>query len=87
DVKGACPVCSSKLVQRNTKKGKKFYGCSSYPTCKFMTWDEPTSDNCPNCGKTLFKGRGKVSCLNEGCGYEKAATRSKTKKTDEADEG
>lgn len=87
DIKGSCPVCSSKLVQRNTKKGKKFYGCSSYPTCKFMTWDEPTADNCPNCGKTLFKGRGKVACLNEGCGYEKVSTRKRTKKTDEADEG
>ncbi len=87
DIKGACPICSSKLVQRNTKKGKKFFGCSSFPNCKFMTWDEPTADNCPDCGKTLFKGRGKVHCLNEGCGYEKASTRSRAKKTDETNEG
>ena len=86
DIKGACPICSSKLVQRNTKKGKKFFGCSSYPNCKFMTWDEPTAENCPNCGKTLFKGRGKVHCLDENCGFEKAATRKKTKKTDEQNE-
>lgn len=79
DIKGACPICSSKLVQRNTKKGKKFFGCSSYPNCKFMTWDEPTAENCPNCGKTLFKGRGKVHCLDENCGFEKAATRKKNK--------
>ncbi|MBQ3550722.1 MAG: type I DNA topoisomerase [Clostridia bacterium] len=86
DIKGACPICSSKLVQRNTKKGKKFFGCSSYPNCKFMTWDEPTAENCPTCGKTLFKGRGKVHCLDENCGFEKAATRKKTKKTDEQNE-
>lgn len=86
DIKGACPICSSKLVQRNTKKGKKFFGCSSYPNCKFMTWDEPTAENCPTCGKTLFKGRGKVHCLDESCGFEKAATRKKTKKTDEQNE-
>ena len=86
DIKGACPVCSSKLVQRNTKKGKKFYGCSSYPSCKFMTWDEPTADNCPECGKTLFKGRGKLACLSEGCGYEKATSRKKSAKTEEQNE-
>ncbi len=86
DIKGACPICSSKLVQRNTKKGKKFFGCSSYPNCKFMTWDEPTAENCPTCGKTLFKGRGKVHCLDENCGFEKAATRKRTKKTDEQNE-
>lgn len=86
DIKGACPICSSKLVQRNTKKGKKFFGCSSYPNCKFMTWDEPTAENCPTCGKTLFKGRGKVHCLDENCGFEKAATRKRSKKTDEQNE-
>ena len=87
DIKGACPLCSSKLVQRNTKKGKKFYGCSSYPNCKCMTWDEPTDEKCPQCGKTLFKGRGKLHCADEACRYEKAVTRKKTsKKTVESDE-
>ena len=88
DIKGACPICSSKLVKRNTKTRHTFYGCSSFPTCKFMTWDEPTAENCPQCGKTLFKTRGKVHCLAEGCGFEKASTRKKTvKKKEETDEG
>lgn len=86
DVKGTCPLCDSKLVQRSTKKKKKFYGCSSYPDCKFMTWDEPTDEKCPNCGKTLFKGRGKIHCADENCGYSKAAARKKTaEKSDEND--
>lgn len=80
DLPGSCPQCSSKLVQRNTKKGKKFYGCGGYPNCKFMTWDEPTKDICPECGRTLFKNRGKVKCLAEGCGYEKTVTRKRAKK-------
>lgn len=80
DLPGACPQCGSKLVQRNTKKGKKFYGCGGYPNCKFMTWDEPTKDVCPECGRTLFKNRGKVKCLAEGCGYEKTVTRKRAKK-------
>jgi DNA topoisomerase-1 len=87
DIKGSCPVCDSKLVQRNTKKGKKFYGCGSFPKCKFMTWDEPTAENCPTCGKTLFKGKGKLHCLTENCGFEKEITRKRTtKKSDEANE-
>ncbi len=81
DVKGSCPVCDSKLVQRSTKKGKKFYGCGSFPSCKFMTWDEPTADSCPMCGKTLFKGKGKLHCMTENCGFEKAVTRKKSTKT------
>ena len=87
DIKGACPVCDSKLVQRNTKKGKKFYGCASFPNCKFMTWDEPTAENCPTCGKTLFKGRGKLHCLNENWCYEKEVSRKKAvKRKDETNE-
>ncbi len=86
DLPGTCPECGSNLVQRNTKKGKKFFGCGSYPKCKFMTWDEPTKELCPECGKTLFKNRGKVKCLAEGCGYEKTATRRKAKKEETSDE-
>ena len=37
-------------------------------------------ENCPECGKALFKKRGGViSCLNEGCGFEKKASRKKGK--------
>ena len=86
DLPGSCPQCGSSLVQRNTKKGKKFFGCGSFPKCKFMTWDEPTKETCPDCGKTLFKNRGKVKCLDENCGYEKAATKRKSKKEAETDE-
>ena len=36
-----------------------------------MTWYVPTKDNCPSCGKTLFKpsgrGRQKAFCINEEC--------------------
>lgn len=60
-----------------------------------MTWYVPTKDNCPSCGKTLFKhsgrGRQKAFCINEDCpefvpedkrGYKKkaAADKKTTKK-------
>lgn len=35
-----CPRCGGKLVLRTAKKGKnvghKFYGCSNYPSCRFI---------------------------------------------------
>lgn len=88
EIPGECPVCKSKLVKRNTKSKHVFYGCSSYPNCKFMTWDEPTKNTCPTCGGTLFKNRGKLRCLVENCGYEAAVTRRKTaKKSEQENEG
>ena len=76
DAIGACPVCGGKIVARRSKKGAKFYGCSNYPGCKFMTWDDPTKESCPQCGSTLFVKRNfryrvGVHCLKEGCGYER----------------
>ena len=31
----SCPECGSKLKERVSKTGSKFFGCSNYPTCKF----------------------------------------------------
>ena len=43
-----------------------------------MTWDQPTAETCPKCGKSLFKRRGGlIVCLNEDCGYERKAERKK----------
>ncbi|MBQ5810467.1 MAG: type I DNA topoisomerase, partial [Clostridia bacterium] len=69
-----CPVCGGKVLQKKSRNGKKYFGCEHNPKCSFMTWDDPTSEKCPNCGKSLFKRRGGVLlCLAEGCGYEAAA--------------
>ena len=62
-----------------------------------MTWNVPVKDNCPECGKTMFKlsgkGRNKPFCMNESCpnflpedkrGFKKKKTAdagSKEKKT------
>ena len=76
-----CPVCGSKVIEKKSKKGYTFFGCSNYPECNFMTWDKPTDEICPECGKSLFKHTGgKLVCLNEGCGYEKKAERKRKSK-------
>ena len=69
-----CPKCGGQVVVRHTKKGRVFYGCSNYPKCDFISWDEPTKEKCPRCGKTLLKKKGKIPkyyCVTPDCGYEK----------------
>ncbi|MBQ8533903.1 MAG: type I DNA topoisomerase [Clostridia bacterium] len=84
ECKGTCPVCGGKMLERKSKRGYKYFGCEKYPECTFMTWNEPISDTCPKCGKTLFKKRGGIIlCENEGCGYETKATRTQKAKTEE----
>ena len=83
ETEGNCPVCGNKVISKKSRKGHTFFGCSGYPECTFMTWDTPTKDNCPDCGKTLFRSRGNViKCLNEGCGYEKKGSKKQEKDED-----
>jgi len=68
-----CPVenCTGELVERISKKKKKFYGCSRYPDCDFVTGLQPKEGECPSCGApVLFSFRGKLSCLRKGCGWK-----------------
>lgn len=81
ETKATCPVCGGKVIEKKSKRGFAFYGCGNYPECNFMTWDKPTDDLCPQCGKSLFKRKGGiVACLNEGCGFEKKAERKRKAK-------
>ena len=73
---GVCPKCGGAIVAKKSKNNRKFFGCSNYPNCDFVTWNEPAAEKCPNCGKTLFKKKGRnagLFCLTEGCGFEKDA--------------
>lgn len=76
DTGGKCPLCGGNMLQRKSAKGRVYYGCSRYPECRFMTWDEPTPRLCPQCGGTLFKRRGQLVCLKEGCGYAQPSPRA-----------
>ncbi len=73
-----CPVCGGEVIEKKSKRGFTFYGCGNWPDCNFMTWDKPTEEKCPNCGKSLFKRKGGIiACLDESCGFEKKAERKK----------
>ena len=40
-----CPECGSGIVERKSRRGK-FYGCSAYPKCKFISTYTPTTKKC-----------------------------------------
>ena len=79
-----CPKCGGEVIEKKSKKGYTFYGCSNWPDCDFMTWDKPTDETCPECGKSLFKRKGGLTvCLGEGCGFERKTERKSRKKEDQ----
>lgn len=71
----ACPVCQGQVVERKTRRGRTFYGCSNYPECEFTSWQRPLGINCPECGQfmVLKPRRNKASqavCSVKECGYQ-----------------
>jgi DNA topoisomerase I len=69
----SCPKCQKgDVVQRNSKKGKIFYGCSSYPACNFALWSKPTGEKCPDCESLLvYSFKNKIKCSSKECKFEK----------------
>ncbi len=76
-----CPRegCEGSLVERTSKRGKIFFGCSRYPQCNYAIWDKPVVAPCPQCGSPFMvekstKKRGTYyACLSDGCGYQQPA--------------
>ncbi|EAK9998698.1 type I DNA topoisomerase [Campylobacter lari] len=49
-----CPSCQEgKIVERFSKRGK-FYGCSAYPKCNYISKYKPSEEKCSECGETLI---------------------------------
>lgn len=64
-----CPNCNGKIIKKRSKRGKIFYGCSSYPNCKTAYWDMPLNEKCPKCGNILLQNPKKIYCAS--CDYIK----------------
>lgn len=72
----SCPnTCGGYVTERRSKRGRIFYGCSSYPNCTFAAWDRPVQGPCPMCqSKYLVRKFSKkdgalIKCPNKECGY------------------
>ncbi len=70
------PDCSGTIVERRSKRGKTFYGCSRYPDCTFASWDKPVDKSCPDCESKYLveketKKEGKfIKCPNRECNFK-----------------
>lgn len=38
-----CPVGGGELIEKRTRTGRTFYGCSRYPDCQWSSWKKPVA--------------------------------------------
>ncbi len=50
-VNAKCPQDGGEIVVRHTRRGKTFYGCKNWPTCKFASWTKPKPSSPPTSGE------------------------------------
>jgi DNA topoisomerase-1 len=79
-IDSVCPKCGKRLLEKVSRKNRKFYGCEGYPECDFVSWDKPVSEKCPNCGSYMVEkhnGKGEILhlCSNENCRYKSSVIR------------
>jgi DNA topoisomerase-1 len=77
DTEVACPQChKATILERKSKRGKIFFSCAAYPSCKYALWNEPLNESCPKCQwpiltKKITKRSGTEKiCPKEGCTYK-----------------
>jgi DNA topoisomerase-1 len=63
----ACPLCGGDLVEKRTRKGRVFYGCSNYPACEWTSWKRPLPEPCPVCqGVMVQENKETAKCTRCG---------------------
>ncbi|MDD7445888.1 MAG: type I DNA topoisomerase [Clostridiales bacterium] len=83
-----CPECGAPILEKTSRKGRKFYGCKNYPECTFVSWDKPVAEKCPVCGSymTLKESRKNgrwYLCSNESCRHREKAPEEETQENTE----
>lgn len=70
-----CPDCGKDIIEKRSRRGKLFYGCSGYPDCEVSYWDKPVGRFCPDCGSMLVQANGRfkgIKCSNRECKYRES---------------
>ena len=86
-INAPCPVCGKRLLEKTSKKNRRFYGCEGYPECDFVSWDKPVEEKCPKCGHYMIEkknNRGEILhlCTNESCRFRTVAAKNEEEAND-----
>ena len=78
-----CPKCGGRLLEKTSRKNRKFYGCENYPACDFVSWEMPVDEKCEKCGSYMTLKRSKKGeifhlCSNETCRHKVAIKQEST---------
>ena len=70
------PDCPGEVVEKRSRRGKLFFGCSAYPKCTFALWNRPLPKACPQCKapylieKFTKRDGQQILCADKECGYQ-----------------
>ena len=71
-IEAPCTECGARLMEKTSRKNRKFFGCERYPECSFVSWEKPVTATCPQCGGYMVEKRSRKGevmhlCANETC--------------------
>lgn len=82
--------CKGEIVEKKSRFGKMFYGCSEWNNtkCDAVFWNRPIEEHCPECDSLLtyknLKRGDKIACPVKECGYERLASDQDKQKYEKA---
>ncbi len=90
-IEAPCPECGARLMEKTSRKNRKFFGCEKYPECSFVSWEKPVVEKCPQCGSYMVEKRGRKGelwhlCANETCHYRVEVQQDEGADTEDADD-
>lgn len=86
-IEAPCPSCGARLMEKTSKKNRKFYGCERYPECEFVSWEKPVTEVCPQCGGYMVEKRGRKGEMWHLCANETCRCRVEVQQPDNAEDG
>ncbi|MGH6885023.1 MAG: type I DNA topoisomerase, partial [Geminicoccales bacterium] len=70
----ACPKDGGELVEKRTRKRRKFYACANYPECDWTSWKKPLPQPCRVCGGLVVQVSGREAECTQ-CGQRQPIKR------------
>lgn len=82
-----CPICGKRLLEKTSRKNRRFYGCEGYPECDFVSWDKPVDEKCSRCGHYMIEKKNNKGdiihlCTNENCRHKTVVAKNEDEVND-----